>query len=37
MEVAMITKIRDKYKSLSPVLEERSQRFWAASEALSIG
>jgi transposase len=37
MEVELITKIRDQYKSISFVLDERSQRLWAASEALSVG
>jgi transposase len=37
MKDIMITKIRDKFKRILFVLDERSKRLWAASEAISLG
>lgn len=36
-DAAMIERIRTKYKSLVPVMDERSRRQWAAAEALELG
>ena len=35
--VALINQLRQKYKSLNPIMDERMRRQWAATEALSIG
>ena len=32
-----ITRIREKYQALSPLLHEKARRCWAACEALSLG
>lgn len=36
-DAAMIERIRTKYKSLVPVMDERSRRQWAAAESLELG
>src|SRR5579884_2247863 len=36
-DAAMIALIRRKYETLSPVLDERSRRRWAATEARELG
>jgi hypothetical protein len=35
--MATITEIRNKFKSLSRIMDERARRAWAATEALAIG
>lgn len=34
---AIIQRVREKYKTLSSVLDERARRYWAATEATAIG
>ncbi len=35
--IALTNRLRNKYEVISPYLNERSRRLWAASEAISIG
>jgi hypothetical protein len=37
MDANIITKIRNKYNSISPLFDERTKRFWAAAEAQALG
>lgn len=37
MKAIKESKVREKFDSLAPVLDERSRRFWAAAEAKSLG
>src|SRR4051794_31981204 len=34
---AMISRVRQKYEALAPLLHEKARRCWAASEALALG
>jgi hypothetical protein len=34
---AIIQRVREKYKTLSSVMDERARRYWAATEATAIG
>ena len=36
-DATLIERIRQKYQSLSPVLDERVRRQWAAAEAEALG
>ncbi|MDR0870150.1 MAG: ISAzo13 family transposase, partial [Planctomycetaceae bacterium] len=37
MDASIITKIRNKYNSISPLFDERTKRLWAAAEAQALG